>query len=326
MAKKKVTPKNTQAKKVAARPSPRRLKVPKRIWYKPRTWRYSLPIPTGRRPLPKARILFWRTLNQLWQHKKLFGGIVVIYGILNIILVGGVSGNVNLTTLKHALDSSLSGANGQLVSSLTTFFYLLSTSGSSNSAASGVYQTILLIVCSLAFIWALRQVVAKNIVRVRDSFYLGMYPFVPFLLVLLLIGVQLLPLVIGGSLYSMVIGNGIAVHWWEKGIWALLFFGLGMWSLRMITGSVFALYIVTLPEMTPLKAVRSAKQLVYGRRLLIWRKLIFLPVVLLLLAVAIELPLILFLTGVATWMFFGLSMAALAVVHGYLYNLYRELL
>jgi hypothetical protein len=318
--------KKSAPKKVVASSGPRRLLAPKKVWYQPLTWRNRQPVPSGRHALPKARHIFARTAKQLWVHKRLFGGIVLIYGLLNILLVRGLSGSSNLSTLKSTLDSVLTGVGGKVASSFTTFAYLLSTSGSGNTAVSGVYQTILLLICSLAFIWALRQITAKHVVRTRESFYQGMYPLVPFLLVLLFMGVQLLPLAIGGGLYNTVISNGIAVQVWEKLLWGLLFFGLALWSLRMITGSIFALYIVTLPDMTPMKALRSAKQLVYARRLLIWRKLIFLPIVLLLIAIVVELPLILFATFAAVWVFFILSMAVLAVVHGYLYNLYRELL
>lgn len=304
---------------------PRRLKLPSRVWYKPLTWRHRSPVPPYR-PLPKARKLFVTGLTQLWKYRWTFGGIVVIYGVLNIILVRGLSGSTSLSGFKSTLDSIFTGAGGKAASSLTTFVYLLGTSGSGNTATSGVYQTILLVVCSLAFIWALRQVVGKHDVRIRDSFYRGMYPLVPFLLLFLIIGLQLLPLAIGGGLYSMVISGGIAVHVWEKALWLLLFVVLGLWSLRMVTASIFAVYIVTLPDMTPFRALRSAKQLVYGRRLLIWRKLIFLPVILLLLAALIEIPLILFWTAGAAWVFFALSMCALPLVHTYLYNLYREML
>lgn len=326
-AAKKAPKKRSQqpAVKRSADSGTRLLQVPKRMWYNPLTWRNHPPVPQYR-PLPKARKLFRASLGLLWQHKKLFGGIIVIYGLLNILLVRGLSGSSNLSDLKGTLDSVFHGVGGKLASSATSFVYLLGTSGSGNTATSGVYQSVLLIICSLAFIWALRQVLAKHQVRIRDSFYQGMYPLVPFLLLFLVIGLQLLPLVIGGGLYSTVIGNGIAVHAYEKAFWLVLFIGLGLWSLRMITGSLFALYIVTLPDMTPLSALRSAKQLVYGRRLLIWRKLIYLPVILLILAAIIEFPLILFVTPLAAWVFFGLSMVALAVVHSYLYNLYRELL
>ena len=189
-----------------------------------------------------------------------------------------------------------------------------------------MYQGILLLVCSLAFIWAFRQTLAQHKVRIRDSFYQGLYPLAVFFLVFLLLCVQLLPLILGSSLYGTVVSNGIVVYWWEKAIFIAVFAVAGLWSLRMVTASVFALYVATLPEMTPLAAYRSARKLVYGRRLLIWRKIIFLPAALLLLAALIEVPLIFLLTPVAVWVFFGLSVIALPIVHGYLYNLYREML
>lgn len=303
----------------------RMLQTPAVYWYSPVTWRHRPPVPRYK-PLPKARKLFWAVLKQLWAHRVLFGGIVLIYGMLNLILVRSLSGSNNLTSLKGSLDGIFHGVAGKLFGSTISFTYLLATSGSGNTTTSGVYQVLLVVTCSLAFIWALRQVIAKHKARIRDSFYLGMYPIVPFVLVFLLVCVQLLPLAIGGSVYTIILNNHIAVNLFEKALALLLFLLLGLWSLRMITASIFALYVVTLPEMTPMRAYRSARQLVYGRRLLIWRKLIFLPVVMLLLSAAIELPLIYFVTPLAQWVFFAISMLSLPVVHSYLYNLYREML
>ncbi len=301
------------------------LQVRSRVWYKPLTWHFRPPVPAYK-PLPKARVLFWLTLKQLWAHRKLFLGIAAVYGLLNILLVRGLSGSNNLTDLKTTLDSVLNGVGGRLATAMTTFSVLLASSGSGSTATSGVYQSILLLVCSLACIWAFRQITAGNTARVRDSFYQGMYPLVPFILVFLLLSVQLIPLAVGGSLYSTVITNGIAVHLWEKLMWLALLLLSILWSLRMITASIFAVYIVTLPDMSPLRAYYSARDLVYGRRLLIWRKLIFLPIALLLIDAVIMLPLVMFATPVAVWVFFALSMASLPVVHGYLYNLYRAML
>ncbi|HSX07006.1 MAG TPA: hypothetical protein VLG92_04770 [Candidatus Saccharimonadia bacterium] len=303
---------------------PRRLQAPKAVWNKPFTWRHRPPVPAYK-PLSKARILLTRTLKQLWQHKELFGGIAVLYGLLNMLLVRGIAGSNNLDNLKAVL-SLTHGFTGKVITSAGSFVYLLSTSGNGTSATSGIYQAILLLVCSLAVIWALRQTLANHQVRVRDGFYQGMYPLVPFLLMCLLLGVQLLPLLLGGGLYGTVMANGIAAHTWERALWLGLFIVLGLWSLRMITASLFALYVVTLPGMTPLKAYRKAKEIVYGRRLLIWRKVIFLPTVLVLAGFIVELPLIFYATAVAPWVFFVLSMVALPIIHGYLYNLYREML
>jgi hypothetical protein len=285
--------------------SPRRLHLPKRVWYKPLTWRYIPPAPAYA-PLSKVRILFAR--------------------LLNILLVRSIVGSSDLQSIKTSLDSLSQGAGGKFLSTLGSFGYLVATSGSGSAQAATAYQTLLLTICSLAFIWAFRQVLAEHVVRIRDSFYLGMYPLIPFMLVFLFIGLQLLPLVVGVGFYQVVLANGIAISFWEKALCFIILVGLGYWSLRMITGSLFAAYIVTLPDMTPMRAIREGKRLVYGRRLLVWRKLIFLPVVLLLLAAAIEFPLILWLTPVAPWVFFLISMVALPIIHGYVYNLYREML
>ena len=324
---KKLTRKPKEAEVKRAESGARVLQSPKRTWYKPRTWKYRPPTPDYK-PLPKARKLFWSALKQIWHYKRLFGGIMLMYGFLNLLLVRGLSGSSDLSTLKSTLDAAAHGVSAKLLSSSLSFTYLLTTSGSGNTASSGVYQGLLLVACSLACIWALRQSLTKHKDRVRtkDSFYLGMYPVVPFILVFLLLSLQVLPLALGAGFYSLVTQNGIAVNLWERCVTGAIALLLGLWSLRMITASIFALYIVTLPDMTPLRAYRSARKLVYRRRLLIWRKLIFLPIILLVLAGAIEIPLIYFYTMLAEWTFFVITMVMLPVIHGYVYNLYREML
>jgi sterol desaturase/sphingolipid hydroxylase (fatty acid hydroxylase superfamily) len=144
--------------------------------------------------------------------------------------------------------------------------------------------------------------------------------------VLLVIGLQLIPLIIGSTLYSLVIGNAIAVTLVEKLFWLVIFIALACLSLYFLSSSILAVYIVTLPEMPPLKALRSARELVKGRRLQVIRKVLWLPILLLLASSLIMLPIILWLTALAQVVFFILSMLVLIVVHTYMYSLYRELL
>jgi hypothetical protein len=314
------------SKPVAAEPTgPRRLAAPKRVWTRPATWRQRQWM-SEYRPLPKGRVLLKRTFQLLWANKKVFGGLAIIYALLNIALVRGLASSSNLTDVKSTFDLVLHGFSGKLVTSLAGFVTLLGDSGTGASATSGVYQYILLTICGLAVIWTLRQAGAKQVVRVRDGFYRGMHPLVPFVLVQLTIGLQLMPIVVGSALYTMLIGGGILIHFWERVPMYALFALLAWWSLRMLSGSIFAMFIVALPDMTPLRALRRARHLVHGRRLQVWRKLIFLPVALLVLAAAIEIPLITFLTPLAPWAFFGISVLVLPVAYGYLYTLYREML
>lgn len=263
----------------------------------------------------------------LWRNKRLFIGITIVYGLLNLILVQGLASGTDIGSLKHELSQVFTGHFDSLASGLSIFVVLIGSAGNGSSQTAGAYQLFLGLIASLALIWGLRQVLAGNTaIRIRDTYYRGMYPLVPFVLVLLVVGLQLLPLVIGSSLYNTVISNGIAVYAVEKLLWGLLFLLLALLTFYMISSSLFALYIVTLPDMTPLKALRSARELVRYRRWSVLRKILWLPVMLLLIAVIIMLPIIIWITPLAQWVFFILTMFSLTAVHAYMYTLYRELL
>lgn len=267
-----------------------------------------------------------RALNLLWQHKKFLFVLVLIYGVLNIIFVRGFSGGADVGNLKDTLNQLFTGNWGSLYSSLTVFALLVTSSGNTSSDVAGAYQMVLVLLVSLAIVWSLRQFMVGARIRVRDAFYQGMYPLVPVLLVLVVIGLQFLPLLIGSSLYSIVINNGIAVDALEKTLFALLYACLALLSLYMVSSSVFALYIATLPDMTPMKALRSARELVRFRRFSVLRKVLFLPLMLLIGAAVIMVPIIIFLTPAAEWVFFVLTMFGIVIIHAYMYTLYRELL
>lgn len=276
--------------------------------------------------LPNVYHLTKASAQLLWQYKKLFAGITLTYGLLNLILVQGIAGSTDLSELKDTLDEVFTGNFAGLASGLGVFAVLVTSAGNTSSETAGAYQFFLALIGSLAMIWALRQVMAGAKLRIRDAFYRGMYPLVPFVLVLLVIGLQLIPLLIGSTLYTTIVTNGIAVYMIEKVLWALLYGLLALLSFYMLSSSLFALYIVTLPDMTPMKALRSARELVRFRRWTVLRKIIALPIILLVVAAIIMVPIIVWLTPLAQWVFFLLTMSSLLAVHTYLYNLYRELL
>lgn len=306
--------------KTKARTKPRRVKSPE---YKSLRLQKRIKHPVK---LPSVWALSKTAWRTLWSNKGLFAGITLIYGLLNLVLAQSLSGSTDITTLKEALDALSSGHFAALGSGLSIFAVLVGSAGKSTSATGGAYQLFLGLTASLAVIWALRQAIAGTKVRVRDSYYRGMYPLIPFILVLLVVALQLIPAAIGSSLYALVVNNGIAVLFVEKFAWSLMYGLLILLSLYMISSSVFALYIVTLPDMTPMKALRSARALVRYRRWTVLRKIVCLPIILLVVGAVIMLPIIIWLTPLAQVIFFFLSMFALVAVHAYMYTLYRELL
>ena len=275
--------------------------------------------------VPGAFRILGASIRHIWSHKKLFAGITAVYLVLTVLFVKGLGVSGEVSELRETVDELFSGGNSFLTG-LTLYGLLVGSSGTASSDVGGLYQTILLILVSLAVIWALRQTHAKEKISTKESFYRGMYPLIPFLLVLMVIGLQLVPMLLGSTLYSIVSTNGLAVTGLEQLVWALLFGMLALLSLYMVSSSVFALYIVTLPDVTPMQALRSARELVRHRRWTVMRKVFFLPVVLIVGAAFIMIPMLLVLTVVAEYVFFVMTMFALAVVHSYLYTLYRELM
>lgn len=210
--------------------------------------------------------------------------------------------------------------------SLALLSYVLSTTGQATTESGGVYQLILVLLTSLALIWVLRQTSAGTKVGIRDAFYKGVYPLVPYVLVLFVMVLQLLPLLIGAWLYQLMVTSGVAVAWAEQLFWILVASLFALASFYMLCSSVFATYIVTLPDMVPFRALRSAGDLVRHRRLaVVWRIIAFLS--LLVTAGALVLvPVILVIPVIATWVFYLLGVLAIGLFHTYMYGLYRELL
>ncbi len=271
----------------------------------------------------------WKVLKQanrhLWKHKKLFLALLALYLVITIIFVRAFKFTGDLNTIKQALDEMFSASGGSVVSSLAVFGYILS-GNSPNGEGAAVYQSNILILSSLAIIWALRQTYAKQQVSLKAVLYKSAYPIIPFILVLLMIGLQCLPFIFGGFLFQAAVLNGAAVELWEKSLWSGLYFASAVWTIYMISASVFALYIVTLPDMTPVGALRSAKKLVKYRRWSIIRKLLFFPVVVGLILGLTTLLAILFVTPLAEIIFMVASAFTFFLFHTYVYTLYRELL
>jgi len=265
-----------------------------------------------------------QALRILATNWKVIGGIALLYCLLSALFAQSLSTAKDITSAPTPLDQP-GGGWSSLAASTSVFVALLGSSGSVASGAA-LYQFFFALLFTLAIIWVLRQLYAGHAVRIRDGFYKGMTPLVQYVLVLLVVVLQLVPFIIGSIIYGSVTSNGIASTPLEQLLWLLAFLALTVASVYMVASSLFALYIVTLPDTTPLQALRAARQLVRGRRWTVVRKLVFLPVMLFVFLGVVMVPLLLFAAALAPWVFFALSGLLLPVVHSYMYAFYRELL
>ena len=276
-------------------------------------------------PLPSLLELITGTARIIGANKKLFLGIAFVNLIVTFVFVQGFGSSLNVSEIKLAIEESI-GGDEKWLTAISLFGFLVGAGGGTSSADSAVYQMFLVLITSLAVIWATRQVLAGEKPIIRDAFYKGMYPLIPFLLLLFVIALQLIPFLVGNLIFNTVLQNALAITALEKILWFLLFLVLALLSGYMIISSAFALYIATLPDMQPLKALRSARELVLHRRLSVALRLIALPILLFSLLALIIVPLLIIAAPVAQITFlFGYSIA-IVIWHVYMYLLYRSLL
>jgi hypothetical protein len=156
----------------------------------------------------------------------------------------------------------VSGASGQYNTALTE--------------TQQVYAVILVLFTWLTSVWLMRALMAGKNPKLRDALYNAGSPIVPTFLVGLVLIVQLLPVVVAVLGFTALLPFGIV----DGGAEAMLFwvaaFLLILLSLYWISSTLIALVIITLPGMYPLRAIRTAGDLVVGRRIRIILRIVWL--------------------------------------------------
>lgn len=270
--------------------------------------------------------LFSDTTKHIWHYKKLFLGILLVFVALNILFVKGFSNSLDVNDLRSELSDSLGFQGFELNSAILG---AAATAGiSADNPDVSVYQSVIGILVALALIWAFRQTGThpKQAPKTKEAFYQSTSSLVPFILVIFVIALQLLPMLAGLSMYSVVQSNGLAVTGLEQILWLILTGLLSLLSIYMISSSLFALFIVTLPNSTPRQALRSAKKVVAFRRWEIVRKIIAVFILASLIFVVVLYAVVAVIPWFAEWFVLLLSGVGYLLIIGSGYKLYRELL
>ncbi len=286
-----------------------------------RSFRLSPKIKHSHAPLPSPWTLLITTLRDLKSQWRFFAGVAFIYGFLLLTFAGNFFTPSSQTT-SQGVTSTVQVSNSVVGQE---FFNTLIGSQSAGGAGS---QGLIFVICSLALVWGLRQLHGRKAdkLKIRDGFYKGMYPLVPVLAIGFLLMLELAPLAIAGNIYIYVIAGGLAVLTVEKVVWWLLIVLLFVLSLYWVSSSLIAVYISTLPDMPPMRALRAAKDLVIHRRFEILRRVAWLFIAMLIFAGLVLVPLVASLPRLAGVALFTSTCFALPLFHGYMYNLYRALI
>jgi hypothetical protein len=249
-------------------------------------------------------IAFTRSVNKtLWQHRKTFIWLAVVYAILTSILVGIGSQDTYSTLVSTLQDTGSQIFQGNLgeLGKAGLLFISIGSSGISATPtdAQQIYIVILGLLIWLTTVWLLRNLLAGHKVRMRDGLYSAGAPLVAILLVALVFVLQLLPLGLAVIGYSAASSSGLL----NGGVAAMLFWIaaalLAITSLYWVTSTFFALIIVTLPGMYPGIALRTAGDMVASRRIRILLRILWMLFMIIVAAAIVLIPTILIDTGLA---------------------------
>ena len=276
----------------------------------------------------------------LWRNRKVFITVSIVYAILTGLLVGFAS-QESYTQLNETITESsgdlFEGNWGQLGQAGLVF--LATITGGVNSSpteAQQIYGVLISLLTWLTTVWLLRNILAGHKVRARDGMYGSGSPLLPTFLVSLVIVLQLLPLILALIGYSAAQASGLLTGGVESMLFWLAAGLLATLSLYWITSTFIALVIVTLPGMYPYQALKTAGDVVVGRRIRILLRLLWLALFSLLVLVLVMLPVIIFDTwikSIVPWLEWIpmvptmlLLMSALGIVWAaaYIYILYRK--
>lgn len=290
--------------------------------------------------LPKYWAFTTCVQKTLWKNKKIFILLAMFYAVLTVLLAG-IASQDTYTALSDTLKSTGGDAFSGIFGSISGAGLLLAsmmTGGLSTNLTDvqQIYAILTFLLTWLTTVWVLRNLLAGNKIRLRDGIYSSGSPIVPTFLIMLVLLVQMLPFAIAMIGYGSASTTGLL----SGGVEAMLFWIaaglLTITSLYLITGTIFALVIVTLPGMYPMRAIKISGDMVIGRRIRILLRLVWMLLIEVIVWLIVMVPIILFINWLATiWTVLGnipiipgllLIMSSFTVVwtSSYIYLLYRK--
>lgn len=283
------------------------------------------------------------TFSLIFKHPKLFLPLILIILFLNVILVGLMS-QESYQVFQNAIDETNENlAHGQLGNLGKAGLLLIGTitTGGLNrgmTETQQVFMILILIITWLVTIYLVRHLLAGHKIKLRDSFYNALTPFISTFCIVAVIFIELIPIFIVIVTYSAA----ISTEFLATPFYALVYFIfaslLTLLSVYLLSSSLIALVSITAPGLYPMVALNTATDIIAGRRIRFIIRLIFMFFILAICWIFIMMPIILIdtmLKSQVEWLqvlpIVPLSLLFMTIfstiyIATYLYLFYRKLL
>ena len=219
-------------------------------------------------------------LSVIRRHVFLFSKVAVFFSVLSIIFVG-LSSQASYADLSQILtEQDWTGlTNGWTSLGQMASLVFLGLSGGTNSELTDsqqLYALIILLLTWLTIVWLLRSAMAGNRPKLRDGLYNAGTPIIATGAIIIVLLIQLVPALVAVIAYSAASSTELLSSGFLAMIAGLVTSLFILLSIYWSVSTFFALIIVTIPGMYPWSALRSAGDIVTGRRLRILYRLLWL--------------------------------------------------
>ena len=283
------------------------------------------------------------TFKIIFKNWRIFVPLILVIAVMNVILVGLMNEDTFVqfqTAIDQTAEDVKMGSLGTFAKSGLLLVSTITTGGLSQgtSEVQQVFSTLLFLITWLTTIYLLRHLLAKHKVKLRDGLYNALAPLISTALVALVIFIEAIPAMIVVIAYSAA----VATNFLATPFYALLFFIFAalliLLSVYLISSSLVALIAVSAPGLYPMVALRTASDLLAGRRIKFIIRVVYLFISLIVIWVLIMLPLIaldLWLKSIFDWLagipFVSIELLLMSCfstvyVTAYLYLYYRRML
>ncbi|MBR3232937.1 hypothetical protein IKF74_01490 [Candidatus Saccharibacteria bacterium] len=250
------------------------------------------------------------TFGIIFKNWKLFLPLIIFAVIFNVVLVGLMSEQTYVQFQQTLEDTNAQIAGGEIGNFAKAGLLLISTVTTGGltgglGESQTIFAVIIFLIIWLVTIYLLRFILAGKKVKLRDGLYNACSPLISTFVIFFVAFIQTIPLLLVIFTYSAAVQTDFL----STPFYALVYFifaaALIILSAYLLSSTLIALVAVTAPGLYPMTALKTASDLMAGRRIRFIIRLIFLLLVLAVVWVVIMLPLItidLWLKGLWSWL------------------------
>ena len=241
----------------------------------------------------------FQTLKVLFKNWKVFLPLLLLSIVMAVVFVGLMSEDTYQefrTILDQTVEEMGSGDIGVMGQAGLLLISTITTGGlsGSSSEAAVVFTVLIFLMIWLVTIFLLRHIKANKKVKFRDALYNSMSPLVSSLVVFIVAVLQCIPIFI----FIIALSAAVQTEFLATPFYALVFFIFAslmfLLSGYLLSSSLMAFVAVSAPGLYPIKALRTAGELMQGRRIRFMLRLVSLFLALILMWVIVMLPMIMF--------------------------------